>query len=131
MRCALLLFPSMKYELNVAAIEITNSEVIPTLRCSLEITATIKYRTKGASKNSGGDPSPPRLKSKTDSWPADSTVNPGSFNAENGFKIRLIEIGTLMKIGVKISAKRFLYSSVSKFFKISCHLIARQFGEVK
>ena len=57
----------MKYELNVAAIEIANRELIPTLRCSLEIIATIKYRTKGASKNSGGEPSPPRLKSKTDS----------------------------------------------------------------
>ena len=109
----------------------TNKAVIPILRCSLEITATIRYRTNGASKNSGGEPSPPRLKSKTDSCPADSTVKPGSFNAEIGFKIKLIEIGTFINTGVKISAKRFLYSSVSKLFMTCCQLITCQFSEVR
>ena len=33
--------------------------------------------------------------------------------------------------GVMSNAKRFLNSSVSRFLRITCHLVARQFAEVK
>ena len=66
-----------------------------------------------------------------ESGPADSIESPGSRIAENGFNNKFIEIGTFIKIGVKIKAERFLNSSTSRFFRISCQFLVRQFDEVK
>ena len=81
--------------------------------------------------NREGELGPPGLQSKIESGLADSIESPGSRIADIGFNNKSIEIGTLIKIGVKIKAERLLNSFVSRFFRICCQFLVRQFDMVK
>ena len=72
----------------------------------------------GAKINRAGELGPPGLKKRIESGLADSIESPGSRRAVNGFNNKFIEIGTFIKIGVKIKAARFFTSSVSRFFRM-------------
>ena len=85
----------------------------------------------GAKINRAGELGPPGLNNKIESGLADSIESPGSRMADIGFNNKFIEIGTLIKIGVKIKAERLLNSSVSRFFRICCQFLVRQFDMVK